>query len=40
MIDGTRIEEGWVNISKEFNEKYKNLPDFGVDSNLETSIML
>lgn len=40
MLDGVEIQQGWLHIAKHFNEKYKNQTDFGVDSNLENSVMI
>ncbi len=39
-VEGFKIEEGWLSISKNFNEKYLNHTDYGVESNLEASVML
>lgn len=39
-IEGVEVQEGWLKISKQFNEKYQKMADLGVDSNIDTSIML
>lgn len=40
IIDGVEIKKGWINVSKKFNEKYTKEATLGVDSNLESSVML
>jgi isoleucyl-tRNA synthetase len=39
-IKGVEIQEGWLKISKQFNEKYSKDEKLGVDSSLDTSVML
>ena len=39
-INGVEILDGWLKISKEFNDKYKNDSTIGVDSSLDMSVML
>jgi len=40
MLEGVEIKAGWLKITKEFNDKYKADTKYGVDSNLENSVML
>ena len=40
VIDGVEIKEGWLTITKDFNEKQKSLVEQGVDSNLDASVLL
>lgn len=40
MIDGVEIQKGWINVSKKFNDTYSNDSKYGVDSNLENSVLL
>jgi len=39
-ISGVEIQEGWLQISKKFNEKYSKDESLGVDSSLDMSVML
>jgi len=39
-IMGVEIQEGWLQISKKFNEKYAKDESLGVDSSLDISVML
>ena len=39
-IDGVTIEKDWLKITKKFTEKYTKDPQFGVDCNFESSVML
>jgi isoleucyl-tRNA synthetase len=39
-IMGVDIQEGWLQISKKFNEKYSKDEALGVDSSLDMSVML
>ena len=39
-INGMEVLEGWLKISKEFNDKYKSNVNLGVDSSLDMSVML
>ena len=39
-INGFEIQEGWLQISKKFNEKYSKDDSLGVDSSLDMSVML
>jgi isoleucyl-tRNA synthetase len=39
-INGVDIQEGWLQISKKFNEKYSKDESLGVDSSLDMSVML
>jgi isoleucyl-tRNA synthetase len=39
-INGFEIQEGWLQISKKFNEKYSKDESLGVDSSLDMSVML
>lgn len=40
LINGIEVLEGWLNISKEFNNDYKQNKELGVDSNLDASVLL
>jgi isoleucyl-tRNA synthetase len=33
-LGSVEIQQGWINVSKKFNEKFLANPEFGVDSNL------
>lgn len=39
-INGVEIQDGWLKIAKQFNEKYAKSEGLGVDSSLDTSVML
>lgn len=39
-ISGVEFQEGWIKISKQFNEKYIKDESLGVDSSLDMSVML
>lgn len=39
-VQGVEILEGWLKISKQFNEKYSKDESLGVDSSLDLSVML
>ncbi len=39
-IMGVEVQEGWLQISKKFNEKYSKDEKLGVDSSLDMSVML
>ena len=39
-INGVEVQEGWLQISKKFNEKYAKDDALGVDSSLDMSVML
>ena len=39
-IMGVEVQEGWLQISKKFNEKYAKDESLGVDSSLDMSVML
>ncbi len=39
-INGVEILEGWLKISKKFNDKYSNDKNVGVDSSLDMSVLL
>ena len=39
-IDGVEVQEGWLKISKQFNDKYAKNDTFGCDSSLDMSVML
>ena len=39
-IMGVEVQEGWLQISKKFNEKYSKDEQLGVDSSLDMSVML
>jgi len=34
------LEEGWLKVEKSFNEKYLTHTEFGVEANMEGSVML
>lgn len=39
-IMGVEVQEGWLQISKKFNEKFSKDEQLGVDSSLDMSVML
>jgi isoleucyl-tRNA synthetase len=39
-VDGVEIQEGWLSITRNFNDKYAKHSELGVASNLETSVIL
>ena len=39
-INGVEVQEGWLQISKKFNDKYAKNDSLGVDSSLDMSVML
>jgi isoleucyl-tRNA synthetase len=39
-IMGVEVQDGWLQISKKFNEKYSKDESLGVDSSLDMSVML
>jgi isoleucyl-tRNA synthetase len=39
-INGVEIQDGWLKISKQFNQKYSKNEAYGVDSSLDMSVML
>ncbi len=39
-LDGVEIKEGWITVTKLFNDKVKAEPELGVDSNLEAAVIL
>ena len=39
-LDGVEIQGGWLQITKKFNDKYINNAELGVDTNLESSVIL
>ena len=39
-LEGVEIQEGWITITKKFNEKYATHPELGVDTNVDSSVML
>lgn len=40
VIDGIEFKEGWLTVSRSFNDKIKNDKEVGCDSNLNASVML
>jgi len=39
-VDGVEIQEGWMKITKKFNDSIKQDPTVGSDCNVETSVLL
>lgn len=39
-VNGVQIQEDWLKISKNFNDRYKTHATLGVGSNLDASVML
>ena len=40
MLDGVKIEQGWLKIEKKFNDTYEKSKDYACSSNMTTSVML
>jgi isoleucyl-tRNA synthetase len=39
-IEGVEIQENWIQITKKFSDKYINNAELGVDTNVESSVIL
>ena len=40
MVDGTKIEPGWLKVERNFTDKYMKNPDLGCASDDQACVML